>query len=93
MSECHLVFDGLDFNSAEEVYQYRRAKECGTREDIQNVLTVDSAYKAKSAGGDIKETANWHRKKTQVMKEVLELKLESNSGLKEMNCREPKISV
>ena len=83
MYECQLMFDGLDFNSAEEVYQYQRAKECGTREDVQNVLSANDAHKAKSAGGEIKETTNWHRKKTQVMKEILDLKLASDCGLKE----------
>ena len=83
MSKCHIVYEGYDFNSAEDVYQYIRAKECGTREDVQNILLADRAYKAKSAGSEIRETAAWHRKKVQVMKEVLELKLQSDSGLKE----------
>ena len=83
MSECHLIYDGFSFNSAEEVYQYRKAKDCGTRENVQEVLVADTAQKAKSAGARVTETANWHRKKVQVMKEVLILKVESDCGLKE----------
>ena len=83
MSECALTYDGFDFNSAEEVYQYRRAKECGSREDVQDVLVAEDAQRAKSVGSGIKETASWHRTKVQVMKEVLELKIKSDSGLKD----------
>ena len=83
MSECHIVYDGYDFDSAEEVYQYRKVKECGSREDVQRVLVAEDAHKAKQVGGSVKETTNWHRKKAQVMKEVIELKLEADSGLKE----------
>ena len=80
MSECDLVYDSFNFNSAEELYQYRKAKECGSREDVQDVLVTDNVQAAKSIGSKIKETANWHRKKVQVMKEILELKTEREAG-------------
>ena len=65
MSVCQIEYEGYDFSSAEEVYQYIRAKECGTREDIQNILIADGAYKAKSECNNVKETATWHRKRVQ----------------------------
>ena len=83
MSKCQIAYEGYDFNSAEEVYQYVKAKECGTRADVQSVLVADDAHKAKIAGNGVKESAAWHRKKVQVMKDILMLKVESDCGLKE----------
>ena len=83
MFDCDMVYDGIEFSSAEVVYQYIKAKECGTRKDVRAIVEANWSYTAKDVGKLINETPEWHQKKVQVMKEVVKAKFTSNPDLKQ----------
>ena len=82
MAKSEIVYEGIQFNSAETAFQYKKAKLCNKNEEAKLIQRMDDPYMVKRACKNIKETNEWKQKKEKVMRDVLEAKFKQNEELK-----------
>ena len=82
LAACTVKLDDLVFQSSEAVYQYLKARSCGTDKQIEGVLAKDDVHEVMFLGRDITETEDWRERKADVMIEVLLMKFSQNADLK-----------
>ena len=76
LAPCVVKLDDLVFASSEAAFQYLKARDCGTKKQIEDILLVaqGEAYDAKLRSYGINETEEWRLKKTDEMLRILVLK-------------------
>ena len=80
MAECDLVYNGNVFTSSEAALQHEKAKICGTKKDISDILTA-GAYRAKAIGKTIKDTKEWDAKKLEIIYNITLEKFKQNDDM------------
>ena len=78
MATCKIVIEGEDFKSAEEAFQYQRAKACGAHREMEMILKSEDGYRAKREGGGVTTTPDWDRSEEKVMLDILRAKFRDN---------------
>ena len=80
MAECNLIYNGNSFSSSEAAIQHEKAKICGSRKEISDILTA-GAYKAKSIGKGIKNSKEWDSKKMEIVYDITKEKFMQNDNM------------
>ena len=78
LSRCDIVYDKIDFKSAESAYQYVRATYCGSTNDVFDQLTAIDAYESRSRAHDLQDNIEWIFVREHVMKDILLYKFKHN---------------
>lgn len=72
---------GMTFESAEQVYQYRRARAHGRKALAKIIMSTRVPYRAKQLGRKIQDSSEWKQTSEDVMLEILMAKFTQNTGL------------
>ena len=80
MSKCWVPLDGIDFGSAEEAYQYKRAKVCEAKKEADVIALVNDAYRAKDIGKRVLTTPEWDKIQEESMLKILRIKFNNNEA-------------
>ena len=83
LAYCNIKLDDLVFNSSEAVFQYLKARDCGSSRQIEGIIAEDNSSEVMYLGRDITETDEWRGKKADVMLDVLLMKFTQNADLRE----------
>ena len=78
MSSCPVEYEGEEFRSVEEAFQYQKAVCCRDMIGADRVLQSTNAYKAKNEGGGVTTTPEWDQKEEKVMLDLLRAKFTKN---------------
>ena len=78
MSKCSLEYEGEEFKSVEEAFQYQKAICCGDPVAAGKILQSADAYRAKMEGDKVTSTPKWDQKEEQVMLDLLRVKFKKN---------------
>lgn len=82
MYRCNLVFDGIQFTSSEQCYQYRKAKYHGDEETAIDILLTSDPFECKYLGdNNVTESSDWPNEMESIMEEVNRLKYQQNPNL------------
>ena len=84
---CKIVSDGTEFNSAEHMYQYLRAKRHSDSKAMGSILLCNQAKTAKQAGKlthvpENIDQGGENRALTEIMRHVVKCKFQQNPSLK-----------
>lgn len=80
--QVSVMYKNMNFNSSEQLYQYRKAEAAGDEIACRNILQADSPLDAKRLGDKVKPGRTWDTERIQVMKDTLILKLTQNIHVK-----------
>lgn len=78
---CPIRLQGVDFKSAEQAFQFIKARRNGCPELATRILKTNEAKEAKQAGYGITILDNWDGGKEEMMSRVIEAKFKQNTLL------------
>ena len=76
-----VVFEGLDFTSAEQAFVYMKALVCGALAILSSVRTVDDPFCLKFLSHKIVATKEWEEQRDQILYEIIKAKFRQNQQL------------
>lgn len=68
-------YEGVDFNTSEQAYQWKKAKTHKQYDIARQILHETEPWKQKAQGSRVKTGLEWERRKRQFMTEILKEKI------------------
>ena len=86
MFPCKIMFEGVEYKSAEHLYHTERAKHHNRFDLVNRIIKAKDGYATKRIVKEIDIADVWDEVKLKIMRKVINLKFDLHDGLRDTSC-------